>query len=181
MLDSSGRIVYSNKALAEWLEIDEDRLPGMKCIWAGKDPENMLNRLAIPPQAKNLPVYHATVTIGSGEKESNRAAIFMALNDHAELGATLVVLEEVESVAAEKSPFDADSLHRSLALLRQSWSEPYSLDQIIGESTAIRKFARRFSWRRSRKHASSSSATKGLVEKPLPGPFIENVRKVWQV
>jgi len=144
VLDSSGKVVYGNQALADLLGLQVDRLPGMKCVWSG-EADNLMNRLAVPPHAKDLPEYKTNINFPAreqGGQDASRSATFIALQDHEELGATLVVLGDVaadEEITDRATSFDTDALHNELLKLRSQWNEPYKLDSIVGASAAIQQ------------------------------------------
>ena len=164
ILDAGGRIVYANQALADWLVVEADKLPGMKCVWSG-DTDNAINRLAVPAHAKDLPEFKSAITL----PDTSRQATFIALNDHEEFGATLVIVDETEAAggsqsatnsAANESPFDVDALHAELVKLRVQWTEPYKLDCILGTSPAIQQV------RSQVRLASQTNANVVVVGKP---------------
>ena len=66
VLDSGGRIVFCNQALADWLSVAVDHLVGMKCVWSG-DADNAVNRLALPPHAKEHASYSTTIIVPVGD------------------------------------------------------------------------------------------------------------------
>ena len=144
LLDSGGKVVFGNQALANLLGVEVDRLPGTKCVWSG-EANNLMNRLAIPPHAKDLPEYKTTISFPAreqGGQDERRTATFIALQDREEFGATLVVLGDVEAddpISDAATPFDADALHNELLKLRSQWTEPYKLDSIVGTSAAIQQ------------------------------------------
>lgn len=139
VLDASRRIVFCNTALAEWLDVDEQQLLGMKCSYAGEAKVEFASRLAVPPQARGALVHQSTISIGSGTQMSHRSAIFVTLKDQVDIGTTLVVVDDVDATPSEKSLFDSESLHRELLMLRQEWSQLYSQDQLVGQSLAMRQ------------------------------------------
>ena len=139
VLDPASRIVYCNAALAEWLDVDEEALPGKKCTYAGETEDNLYARLAVPPQALGQEEFRSTISIGEGKRASHRSALFLSLKDRVDLGSTLVMLAAVDCDPAEDSPFDALSLHQQLIDLRREWSQPFALDQLMGKSPQMRQ------------------------------------------
>lgn len=174
ILDTGGRIVFGNQALADWLGVETEKLPGMKCVWSG-DPENTMNRLGVPPHAQDLPEFKTTISIPTSQpnaSESRREAIFIALKDNKEFGATLVILDDATLVEGDadsssdkssSSPFDVDALHAELIKLRIQWSEPYKIDCILGNSPEIQQV------RSQVQVASQSNARVVVVGKPGSG------------
>lgn len=165
ILDVGGRIVFGNQALADWLSVDVEKLPGMKCVWSG-DSDNVMNRLAVPPHAKDLSEFKTTLTLPDDKRE----ATFIALHDHEEFGATLVIVDEESPetegsdgaglTSTDESPFDVDALHAELIKLRAQWTEPYKLDSILGTSPAIQQV------RSQVRLASRTNANVVIVGKP---------------
>lgn len=139
LLDASGRIVFCNAALSEWLGLGEDQLVGLKCKYVANATDNSpASRLAVPPHARGQLCFHGRITVGD-EAQICRQAIFVTLQDSLDIGSTLVVVDGSDSIVGEESHFDVESLHRQLLFLRHEWSQPYTLENLAGQSLPIRQ------------------------------------------
>ena len=140
ILDGSGRIVFSNQALADWLGVPGEQLQGLRCVYATSDKpdDRMASRLAVPPQAREAGEYRSHVSRGKADgSTSTRSAVFFSLHDTS--NSTLVVLADVDCVEVTSSPFDSDDLHRQVIEMRKEWGQAYRLDQLVGASPAMRQ------------------------------------------
>lgn len=138
LVDASRRIVFCNAALLTWVNRNEEQLLGLKCEY-GDETGGVAASLAVPPQVRSQLHYRGTITLKREHATSHRSALFIALRDRTDAGSTLVIVDEGDRGPVEQSPFDVDALHQQLFLLRQEWSQRYSLDQLVGDSLAMRQ------------------------------------------
>lgn len=138
LLDASRRIVFCNAALSAWVGRDEEQLLGLRCEY-GDEQGGVAASLAVPPQVRSEPHYRGTITLQREHANAHRSASYIALQDRTDTGATLVIVDEQDGGPAEGSAFDVDSLHQQVFLLRQEWNERFSLDQLVGDSLAMRQ------------------------------------------
>ena len=139
LLDASKRIVFCNSALAEWLDVDEQTLLGTKCSYSVSASDDIGGRLGIPPQARDSSFVEATITVGNGADATHRSAVFLTMRDQVDIETTLVVIDEFDADDIEETPFDSSSLHRQLLLMRSEWGRPYTWEQLVGQSLAMRQ------------------------------------------
>ena len=136
LLDASGRVVFLNSALAEWLDMDEQQLQGLQCVYSATAASSeVASCLAVPPQVAETGEYRTT--IGLPGNESRRSATFYSLHDQAD--STLVILDAEESEEQPPSTFDVDTLHQEVLAMREAWSQAYRLDSIVGSSPAMKR------------------------------------------
>ncbi len=136
ILDSSGRVVFFNQALTDWLGVNETLIQGLRCVYsASKANSEVASCLATPPQIVETGEYRTTIVLpGNG---SRRSASFYSLHDQDE--STLVVLDASESDKQPSSPFDVSALHQEVVAMRNEWSQAYRLDALVGASPAMKR------------------------------------------
>lgn len=138
IVDAAGRIVFCNQALAEWVNVSEEELHGLRCDYQIARTQDDISRcLAVPPQAKELGEYRTTIAMQTSGRDSKRSARFIALHDAGD--SMLVILDDVEAELDSSSPLAADTLHRELMALHREWSQAYRLDCVVGQTGAMRQ------------------------------------------
>lgn len=138
IVDGSGRVVFSNRALWQWLDVTEEQLKGVRCSYSTSHSDDELsNCLAVPPQAR-VEEHRARIVVENGVRKTCRWALFLPLCD--QFGSsTLVLVDEVEAPEDTERRLDADALHRELRLFRKEWSNATSLDCLVGQSAAMQQ------------------------------------------
>ena len=166
LLDASGRpiytvggdrrIVYCNASLASWLSTERSQIVGRIVEYhsaptgtaeSSHKPARLLTDLCPPPAALAGKQCSGTVaTVARDGRLIHRRADFLPLVD-GETGApvgVLVLLASVDlfphelsaGVAEEATP---DELHRAIRRFRQTQSDEYAIESLLGTSSAIEK------------------------------------------
>ena len=166
LLDASGRpiyavgddrrIVYCNASLASWLGTERSQIVGRfveyhsvpaETTESSHKPAKLLTDLCPPPVALAGKQCSGTVaTVGRDGRLIHRRADFLPLVDsEADAAAgVLVLLASVDllphelsaEVAEEATP---DELHRAIRRFRQTQSEGYAIESLLGTSSVIEK------------------------------------------
>jgi len=137
ILDASGRIVFFNEALTEWLGVTEQQIQGLQCVYSATAANSeVASCLAVPPQVAEAGEYRTAVVLPSNDNK-RRLATFYSLHDQAE--STLVVLDAAASEEQPSSYFDVDALHQEVVAMRNEWSKSYRLDSLVGVSPAMKR------------------------------------------
>jgi DNA-binding NtrC family response regulator len=163
-IDWERRIVYCNRALADWLEMKPGRIVGRLVEYHSEPPvdeeeareDGPLTDLCPPPQA--LAGAACTGTLSSmarGGRLVHRLAEFVPLgSDHEKTGrkidASLPVcgvlallaaadLSTQELSAGYSTNPTADQLHRTIRRFRKAQASRYSIESLLGTSLAMQK------------------------------------------
>jgi DNA-binding NtrC family response regulator len=155
-VDGDRQIVYCNASLAAWLGTDRLKIVGRIVEYhsvptgtaeSSQKPARLLTDLCPPPAALAGKQCSGTVaTVDRDGRLIHRRADFLPLVD-GETGTpagVLVLLASVDllthelsaEVAEEATP---DELHRAIRRFRQTQSEEYAIESLLGTSSAIEK------------------------------------------
>ncbi len=140
LLDARRRIVYANRALAEWMNVTLEFLDGLQCDFHSQPPSNGPHHPALCPP---LEVF---------EGQSTTATVLHVTDPTKPLDITYLPITDAESnfiaVLAvgrpgsdKTSPTDnsPDRLHRALAKQRQQYARLDSLEYLVGNSPTIQR------------------------------------------
>jgi DNA-binding NtrC family response regulator len=163
-IDAGRRIVYCNRALADWLEMDPGRIAGRLVEYHSEPPvdeeeareDGPLADLCPPPQA--LVGEACTGTLSCMARDGrlvHRRAEFVPLDSAAEKpgrkpdGAPPTCGVLAILAAADLSPQElatgssadptADELHRTIRRFRKAQASRYSIESLLGTSLAMQK------------------------------------------
>ena len=156
VLDSSGRIVFLNRACQELLGDLANSLLGVHCSYcaaAGQTPEAAAAALCPPPAAMAGLQTTGTVAFLSADGTfRRRAASFLPLSDGADGCFALIVMarkddltEDAEPVASGPTPMaepGSEQLHLLIQEFRRHQAAGHQLDHLIGQSAAARRARR---------------------------------------
>jgi DNA-binding NtrC family response regulator len=164
-IDSKRRVVYCNRALATWLDIESTRIVG-RLVEYHSEPtqeedeprdDGPLTDLCPPPQAFAGEECVGTLScMARGGRLVHRRAEFVPLNDAAEEKASrkqgqatpshavLAMLAVVDLSAQDlavgpSSEQTADELHRTIRRFRRAQASRYSIESLLGGSLAMQK------------------------------------------
>lgn len=147
-LDERRRIVYCNPACAAWLGVDLGRVIGLTCDYHSGSPDGSSAQIAAglcpPPelfsqeeQEDDAGFVHRVDDAGV---LSRRRARFLSLPIAGGSGGVLVIVEAAEAEAPPPvTAADPVALHRRLWELRRAIGAKYELDQLVGDSPAMRR------------------------------------------
>ncbi|HEY2840901.1 MAG TPA: sigma 54-interacting transcriptional regulator [Pirellulales bacterium] len=178
VLDDQQRLVFLNRACAEWVACEADDLLGLECRYHSSPeaagPAAIAAALAPPCEVWSGERATALVSIDTGDgATAPRRVDFLPLGSDAVdatgvialVAATPIETGAAESAAAEET-FDEESaadLHQRLRHWRRKLAGRYHLDRLLGESPAMRQV------RNQVELAATSAASVSIVGPPGSG------------
>jgi transcriptional regulator with AAA-type ATPase domain len=188
VIDAARRILYCNKALATWMELDPERIVGRKVEYHSEvSPDSSSKSLAAAPLSDLCPppkvffgeACNGTIScMASAGRLVHRRAEFVPLelrspkrsvDGHARASnAVLVLLASSDLTPQELTPQitelsgdpPADELHRTIRQFRRAQAAAYGMESLLGTSAALRKV-------RAQVAAAVASSAHVLVSGPM--------------
>ncbi len=144
LLDRERKIRYCNPACCRWLQVEQDELMGLQCDYHSElvEPDHDRPPLAIglcPPPVVFAGERATGLVYANGVPEG-QSADFIPLG--LEESAVLVIVGLASTTPAKDTPFrefDSQRLHELLFERRQQQAALYQLDQLVGESSQMRR------------------------------------------
>ena len=151
VVDAGGRIVFANSALAEWTGATVETLVGSICTYHSQPAEGdqvpASARLCPPPQALHGERSTARIEfsrVADGRIDARQVEFIPLWGKDAKVVGAIALVEraamahddKVELIADEPAPAD---WHQLLDRVRRRAGERYSLDRLLGESSAARR------------------------------------------
>src|SRR5689334_22577376 len=152
-LNASRQIVFANRALADWLAIDAEGLLGRRCDYHAAAADGPLQAacaaLCPPPEAFSGQITDGFVSRLAGSQPATgslpferRQVRFLSLPGQAAADCLLLVIVQGAEEPAQRDsegPLDPDRLHALLLKLRSDLGRRFHINQVIGDSAAIRR------------------------------------------
>jgi DNA-binding NtrC family response regulator len=156
VLDSSGKLVFLNRACQELLGAVADSLLGVRCSYcalAGQSPEAAAAAMCPPPSAMaGLQTTGTVAFLTADGTLRRRHATFLPLSNGAEGCSALIVIARSEDLPedAELPPIapapvvepGSEQLHSLIQEFRRHQAQGHQIDHLIGRSAAARRARR---------------------------------------
>lgn len=147
VLDEQQRLIYCSAALERWTGCTSEELIGQTCRYhtppdAGR-AETIVAALCPPPGALAGKIHSFTVSVPCDDGRcETRAARCLPLMGHDVAAAGLIVLlshSDAQPMLPTEDEIDPAALHAQLQRFRAEHAGPFALDQLIGQSAAMRR------------------------------------------
>ena len=154
VVDERRRLVFLNRACAEWLGVGPDDLLGRECryhsVSAAEYPDALVAALCPPPEALAGRPASGTIVVPAASHAAQphdaeqRNAVFVPLSVGDKTMRAVVVLVERPGareacIGEEHFSRVSQVLHERLAEVRRQWGGRYTIDRLLGTSPAIER------------------------------------------
>jgi len=144
LLDRERKIRYCNPACCRWLQVEQDELMGLQCDYHSEvvesEPDKPSLTIGLCPPPSVFAGERATGMVYAKGARERQSAEFIPLG--LEKGAVLAIVGLASTTPAADSPlseFDPQRLHELLFERRRQQAGLYQLDQLVGESSQMRR------------------------------------------